>query len=163
MYCKHQQISHTCRQAQPRVCQPTFWRKILDRNQKKLQLELYESCIILVASVNIHLDKPSDNENRKYFDSSAITLVVNSRDIISTNLELCLILLKYCLIHKFFILVRFSLKFSHQTRNIQFVHLVLCCQVAWHLTKTQKFLIGSVNFGEFVAQFPEVHTDTSHC
>ena len=94
----------------------------------------------------MHLDKPSDNENRKYFDSSAITLVVNSRDIISTNLELCLILLKYCLIHKFFISVRFSLKFSHQTRNIQFVHLVLCCQVAWHLTKTQKFLIGSVNF-----------------
>lgn len=50
------------------------------------------------------------------------------------------------MIHKFFISVRFSLKFSHQTRNIQFVHLVLCCQVAWHLTKTQKFLIGSVNF-----------------
>ena len=43
-------------------------------------------------------------------------------------------------------MVRFSLKFSHQTRNIQFVHLVLCCQVAWHLTKIQKFLIGSVNF-----------------
>ena len=57
-----------------------------------------------------------------------------------------MILLKYCLIHKFFISVRFSLKFSHQTRNIQFVHLVLCCQVAWHLTKIQKFLIGSVNF-----------------
>ena len=84
--------------------------------------------------------------NRKCFDSSAITLVVNSWDIMSTNLELCLILVKYCLTHVFFILVRFSLKFSHQTRNVQFVHLVLCYQVAWHLTKSQKFLIGSVNF-----------------
>lgn len=76
MYCKHQQISHTCRQVQPRVCQLTFWRKILDRNQKKSQLKLYESCIILVASLNIHLHKPTDNENRKYFDSLALTLVV---------------------------------------------------------------------------------------